>query len=60
MVKIMIKASVKTHDGTSGSQYFKSVAPATASKATTMTQKYQYIQPVRKPAMLPRASRLYS
>ena len=60
MVKITIRARVKIQDGTSGSQYFKSVAPATASSATTMTQKYQYIQPVRKPAILPRARRLYS
>ena len=36
------------------------LAPATASRATTITQKYQYIQPVRKPASSPRARRLYS
>jgi hypothetical protein len=59
-VKMSINPRVKIQEGTSGSQYFKSVAPATASSATTMTQKYQYIQPVRKPAMLPRASLLYS
>ena len=31
----------KIHKGTSGIQYCKSLAPATASKPTTMTQKYQ-------------------
>ena len=42
------------------------LAPATASNPTTMTQKYQYIQPVRKPASWPtrgrslQASRAYS
>jgi hypothetical protein len=59
-VKISISTRVNTHDGTSGSQNCRSVAPTTASSATTITQKYQYIQPVRKPARSPMASRLYS
>jgi len=49
-----------------GSQNWIRLAPATASTATTITQKYQYIQPVRKPASSPptglsfQASRAYS
>src|ERR1700729_3518196 len=39
-----------SHAGTVGSQNCTSAAPATASSATTMTQKYQYIQPVKNPA----------
>ena len=52
--------------GSSGNQKRTSPAPATASSATTMTQKYQYIQPVRKPASSPsrgrslKANRAYS
>ncbi len=60
MVKITISNKANTHEGTSGNQYCNSIAPATASSATTITQKYQYIQPVKKPAKFPRASRLYS
>ena len=33
------------------------LAPATASKPTTMTQKYQYSQPTAKPAQPPSAVR---
>jgi hypothetical protein len=33
------------------------LAPATASKPTTMTQKYQYSQPTEKPAQPPSARR---
>jgi hypothetical protein len=38
-------------------QRVRSFAPATASKPTTMTQKYQYSQPTEKPAQPPRALR---
>ena len=41
------------HSGTSGSQRCRISAPATASKPTTMTQKYQYSQPTLKPAQPP-------
>src|ERR1700675_811524 len=59
-------AKLMNQDGASGSQKRTSPAPATASRATTMTKKYQYIQPVRKPASSPsrgrslHASRAYS
>ena len=43
--------------GTPGSQKLTTLAPATASKPTTMTQKYQYNQPTEKPAQSPRALR---
>src|SRR5450755_3235229 len=46
-----------SHAGTLGSQNCTSPAPATASRATTMTQKYQYIQPVKNPASAPKAGR---
>src|SRR5580692_6327935 len=46
-----------THEGSPGNQKRINPAPATASSATTMTQKYQYIQPVRKPASSPRSGR---
>src|SRR5690242_10721418 len=59
-VKTSTSASVNIHGTPSGYQNMISRAPATASRATTMTQKYQYIQPVRKPASSPSASRLYS
>src|ERR1700691_2102390 len=42
-----------THEGSPGNQKRINPAPATASIATTMTQKYQYIQPVTKPASSP-------
>ena len=35
-------------------------APAIASMPTTITQKYQYIQPLMKPAAGPNATRTYS
>ena len=52
-----IRISEKTQIGTSGIQYSSTLAPATASKPTTMTQKYQYSQPTEKPAQLPSALR---
>ena len=58
--RLMIQA------GTCGIQNRTSSAPATASSATTITQKYQYIHPVKNPASLPtaglslQASRAYS
>src|SRR3984893_1143545 len=59
-------AKLMNQAGSLGNQNRTSPAPATASSATTMTQKYQYIQPLRKPASSPRrgrsphASRAYS
>ncbi len=53
-------ARVSSQGGAAGNQKMRRRAPATASSATTMTQKYQYIQPVRKPASSPSARRLYS
>ena len=38
-------------------QYCSTLAPATASKPITITQKYQYSQPTEKPAQPPRAFR---
>src|ERR1700722_18886831 len=52
-------AKLMNHAGAFGSQKRISPAPATASSATTMTQKYQYIQPVRKPASSPSAGRSF-
>src|SRR5258707_8513961 len=46
-----------SHAGTVGSQNCTSAAAATASSATTMTQKYQYIQPVKNPASALKAGR---
>src|SRR5258707_11628822 len=43
--------------GTPRSQNFTHPAPATASSATTMTQKNQNIQPVKKPPSAPKARR---
>ena len=59
-VKTVINPRVNTHGATAGNQKPNSRAPATASSATTMIQKYQYIQPVMKPASSPKARRLYS
>ncbi len=44
------KTKLISHVGSPGSQKRTRPAPATASSATTMTQKYQYIQPVKNPA----------
>ena len=54
---IVIRISAKIQVGTSGSQYCITWPPATASKPTTMTQKYQYSHPTEKPAQLPSAWR---
>src|SRR5271170_1302311 len=59
-------AKLMIHAGACGSQKRTNPAAATASSATTMTQKYQYIQPVRNPANSPtrgrslQATRAYS
>ena len=44
-----------TQTGTPGSQRCRIVAPATASIARTIAQKYQYSQPIVKPAQRPSA-----
>src|SRR4051812_47840237 len=49
-----------TQTGTPGSQRCRIVAPAIASTARTMAQKYQYSQPTVKPAHGPSALRQYS
>src|SRR5277367_3963586 len=49
-VKASTSARVSVQGGAAGNQNPMSCAPATASSATTITQKYQYIHPVRKPA----------
>ena len=51
-----IRPSESNHSGAS-IQYVRTLAPATASNPTTMTQKYQYSQPTEKPAHPPRADR---
>src|SRR5271170_4893091 len=56
-VKVNRSARLISQAGSLGSQNWTKPAPATASSATTMTQKYQYIQPVRKPASSPSAGR---
>lgn len=43
--------------GTSGSQKLMTLAPATASNPTTITQKYQYSQATENPAQSPSAER---
>ena len=53
--------SIAVHQGAIiGHHVPRILAPATASRPTTITQKYQYIHPVRKPASSPSARRLYS
>jgi len=58
-VRVSSTKSVKlmSHTGSVGSQKRTKPAPAIASIATTMTQKYQYIQPVRNPASSPTRGR---
>ncbi|MNH33040.1 hypothetical protein D3C79_935250 [compost metagenome] len=41
-----IRPRAMTHTGISGSQALMICPPTTASKPTTITQKYQYSQPV--------------
>ncbi len=61
-----ITARLTSQPGAWGSHSWTSPAAATVSSATTITQKYQYIQPVTKPASSPtrgrslHASRAYS
>ena len=50
-------ARLMSHGGSFGIQNRTRPAPAIASWATTMTQKYQYIQPVTNPASSPNAGR---
>jgi hypothetical protein len=52
-----MRTSANAHSGTPGSHRCRILPPATASKPTTMTQKYQYSQPTAKPAQPPRALR---
>ncbi len=52
-----MRTRLSTQVGTPGSQKLMTLAPATASKPTTMTQKYQYSQPTEKPAQSPSALR---
>ena len=52
----IISPSESSHSGASN-QKVMILAPATASKPTTMTQKYQYSQPTENPAQPPRARR---
>ena len=51
-----MRTKADNHSGTS-IQYWMILAPAIASKPTTITQKYQYSQPTEKPAQLPIALR---
>ena len=51
-----IRTSDSTHSGASN-QKVRIFAPATASKPTTITQKYQYSQATEKPAQPPSARR---
>ena len=52
----VMRISEISHSGAS-IQYCRTLAPATASKPMTITQKYQYSQPTEKPAQPPRACR---
>ena len=52
----IIRPSDSSHSGASNQKVMIS-APATASKPTTMTQKYQYSQPTENPAQPPSARR---
>ena len=58
-VSSVISASAMTHSGRS-IQRWRISAPATASMASTIDQKYQYSQPVLNPAQPPSARRAYS
>ena len=53
----MSSSSAVSHSGAPGTQYWMILAPAIASKPTTITQKYQYNQPTEKPAQSPSAVR---
>ena len=58
---VAVISSIRTNDSTqsgmAGIQNWITFAPATASKPTTITQKYQYSQAVENPAQPPRALR---
>src|ERR1700691_5519649 len=56
-VSISSSARLSSQAGSLGNQKRTRPAPATASSATTITQKYQYIQPLRNPASSPRRGR---
>jgi hypothetical protein len=61
---VSVSAAISTrliaHSGMSGRQFPRILAPATASIASTIAQKYQHSQPTAKPAHGPSASRQYS
>src|SRR3954464_9063388 len=52
----VIKINDNSQSGAPGIQYCNTLAPATASKPMTITQKYQYSQPTENPAQPPRAA----
>ncbi len=58
-VSSTMRTRLMSHIGAS-IQRCRMVAPATASMARTIAQKYQYSQPTVKPARAPRALREYS
>ena len=47
------RTSAIAHTGRAGIQLLMICPPTTASKPTTITQKYQYSQPVENPAQRP-------
>src|SRR6266704_4701518 len=55
-----IKPRPNSQEGTRGIQECRILAPAIASTATVMIQKYQYSQPATKPAQGPRPVRANS
>ena len=55
----IVRTSAISHNGPS-IQRCRMLAPATASKPTTMTQKYQYSQPLVKPHRSPSDRRINS
>src|SRR4051812_41949747 len=59
-VSAVMSTRLISHIGMPGSQLRRISAPATASTASTMAQKYQYSQPTEKPAQGPSARRQYS
>src|SRR3954471_10038037 len=58
-VSAIISTSEEAQIGTPGSHPWMIAAPAAASTARTMTQKYQYSQPTAKRAQWPSASPAY-
>src|SRR3954447_18190219 len=59
VVAVMSDISTRdsSHRSMPGAQNWTSLAPATASKPMTITQKYQYSHPTEKPAQPPSAVR---